>query len=267
MTASLADLGERLTTAWLGRPHEHHRSVDSTNARALAWLAEGGPHGGLVTADAQTAGRGRRGRAWHSAPRASLYVTALLRPPAGASLGALGLAVGLGLSRGLPAAAEVGLKWPNDLMAGGRKLGGVLCEARWTDGRAQIAAGFGINVRLQPWPADLAAVATSLQAQGVETTPVELASSVLASLESTLDAYLSGGFAAIRDDYLARSTVVGQRVRVGEYAAPQDAALAEAVGLDEDGALLVRDADAATPRRIEAADVWLAQAGTGTSSR
>ncbi len=258
MSESLAELEGALPTRWLGRPHEHHGRIDSTNARALTWLAEGGPHGGLVTADAQTAGRGRRGRPWHSAAGASLYVTALLRPLAGTELGALGLAVGLGLARGLPTEADVRLKWPNDLVAGGRKLGGVLCEARWTSGRAQVAAGFGINVRAQAWPAELADVATSLQERGVDRRPVQVAAAVLGALEATLDAFLSGGFAAIRDDYLARSTVIGQRVKIGEYGAPDEASTATAVGLDDDGALLVHDEGGGPPRRVEAADVWLA---------
>ncbi|MEZ4454886.1 MAG: biotin--[acetyl-CoA-carboxylase] ligase, partial [Nannocystaceae bacterium] len=132
----LTRLGERLTTRAFGRAHEHHAAIASTNDRALAWAAEGAPQGALVTADRQVEGRGRRGRAWASAP-GDLAFSLVFRPgsygPGRASggdrWGALGLAVGVGVREGLaPWLREVELKWPNDLRVGGRKLAGILCE-------------------------------------------------------------------------------------------------------------------------------------------
>ena len=149
-----------------GEPHEHHERLGSTNDRGLAWLREGAPHGAVVTADAQDAGRGRRGRAWFSPPGANLYVSVLLRPgPVRPSsrLGALGLAVGVGLREGLPPLrAPVVLKWPNDLKVEGRKLGGILCEARWIDDEPEVVVGFGLNVHPSAFPAALRSQATCL---------------------------------------------------------------------------------------------------------
>src|SRR5690606_17365021 len=105
MPDDLGQLAELLTTARLGRAHEHHASLSSTNDRALAWLAEGAPDGALVTADHQSAGRGRLGRVWSSPVGRDLYASLILRPgvsPRG--FGALALAVGVGLREGLLAA-------------------------------------------------------------------------------------------------------------------------------------------------------------------
>jgi BirA family biotin operon repressor/biotin-[acetyl-CoA-carboxylase] ligase len=252
-----AQLGSGLPTRWLGRPHEHHASIDSTNERALAWAAQGAGHGALVTADRQTAGRGRRGRTWDSPAGVSLHATVVLRPTSTQPVAALGLAVAVGLREGLP--VPVRLKWPNDLLVGGRKLGGILCEARWVDGAPQIAAGFGINLRVRPWPAELEGRATSLEEAGVDVSDaLALAVTVLASLESALDEYLAGGFGAIRARYLPHCTALGQRVRIGDAEDPDASELVTAVDLDEDGALLVRPRPGAGLRRVEAADVWLA---------
>jgi BirA family biotin operon repressor/biotin-[acetyl-CoA-carboxylase] ligase len=123
---------------------------------------QGAEEGTVVVAEEQLAGRGSRGRSWYS-PRGGLWVSVLLRPAAGTEV--LSLRVGLAaeaavecLSPGLP----LGIKWPNDLMLGDRKLGGVLCEARWAgDAPAWVIAGIGINVR-NPIPQSLAGAAVAL---------------------------------------------------------------------------------------------------------
>ena len=130
----MASLGEVLTSRTFGRTHEHHGSIGSTNDRAAAWLREGGPHGLLVTADTQSAGRGRNGRVWSSPPGGNLYASLGLRVvSARRDLSALGLVVGLALYEGLGPIEGLGLKWPNDLLIGERKLAGILCESRWAD--------------------------------------------------------------------------------------------------------------------------------------
>lgn len=251
----LHGLAVRVATRWAGRAHEHHASLASTNDRAAAWARSGAPHGALVTADEQTAGRGRRGRTWVSPAGLGLHATLLVRVPEGVPVPALGLAVAVGLREGLP--VEVGLKWPNDLVAEGRKLGGVLCEARWEGRVAEVVCGFGINVARRPWPEALRGQATSIEeVTGVRRGRVDLLAALLLGLERAVDDYLRGGFAAIRGRYEPWCTVLGQRVRLGDAGDPSSIT-GVAERLDDDGALVVRPDTGGPLRRVEAEDVWL----------
>ena len=124
---SAAAVARGLRTRRLGRPCEVHATVGSTNDAALDLLDAGAPHGTLVVADTQTAGRGRRGRVWHSPPGVAIHASLVLRGDrALASPTALVAAVGLGIAEGLEratsGAVSVGIKWPNDLWIGGRTV-------------------------------------------------------------------------------------------------------------------------------------------------
>lgn len=247
-----------------GQPHEHHEHLGSTNDRGLAWLREGAPHGAVVTADAQGAGRGRRGRAWFSPPGRSLYVSLLLRPGPvrpPRRFGALGLAVGVGLREGLPPLrSPVVLKWPNDLRVAGRKLGGILCEARWVGEAPEVVVGFGLNVHAQEFPEALRGQATCLAEHLPGPGPgraTQLAG-LLVSLESAIEPFLRGGFAALRDRYVAHCESLGRVVEVGDASAPAGARRGVAERLDDDGGLWVRPQDGGSPFRVESSDVWLA---------
>jgi BirA family transcriptional regulator, biotin operon repressor / biotin---[acetyl-CoA-carboxylase] ligase len=126
-----------------------HASVGSTLDVAHALAAAGAPAGTLVLADEQTAGRGRLGRRWTSAPGAGLWLTLVERPSDPAAVEVLSLRAGLRAAAVLDrwAGAPVRLKWPNDLYVGERKLGGILIEARWRDARLDwVALGLGVNV-------------------------------------------------------------------------------------------------------------------------
>jgi BirA family biotin operon repressor/biotin-[acetyl-CoA-carboxylase] ligase len=248
-------------TGSLGQVREHHASLPSTNDRALAWARAGAPHGAMVTADAQSAGRGRLGRRWESPPGEGLYVSLVLRPEAmlGGSAGwsarwaSLGLAVGLGLREGLARwVPEATLKWPNDVLLAGDKLAGVLCETRWQGASPDLVVGFGVNVLQREFPAELRA--TSLARYLPEgTCPLrqDVLTAVLAGLEPALRGFFAGGFPAIRADYERHSAVLGKVLRVG-------GAPAEAVGFDDDGALRVRPPGGGPSRRVESEDVWIA---------
>lgn len=269
----LRSLAARLTTTRLGRVHEHHAELGSTNDRALACLAQSpsAPDGMLITADAQTAGRGRLGRAWSSPPGRDLYASVVLRcgrVPAG--LGALSLAVGVGLREGLLRALgeratrvpALQLKWPNDLLLGERKLAGILCESRWRGGEADVVVGFGINVQrsADEFPPELRERATSL---ALHLEPEQrvgraaLLAAVLHELERWIDRFMSGGFAAIRSHYEPHAVVVGRLLRVEKSGEPEPV-MAIGLGLDDDGALLVSPQGGGDPFRVESADVWLA---------
>jgi BirA family biotin operon repressor/biotin-[acetyl-CoA-carboxylase] ligase len=280
------DLLERLTPelrALGGRfaaQYEHHQTLDSTNDRLSAWRAEklGALHGALVTAEAQRKGRGRMGRPWLSEGGdiyASLLclpaITGELRP--GIQIGALGLAVGLALAEGVEAACEgrleVHLKWPNDLVVlragaleGRRKLGGILVETRWLGAEPEIVIGFGINVGRSTFAGELADIATSLEMELGDRRPGRAAvlAHCLARLEAVNREFFSGGFPAIRADYMRRCINLDQEVWVPSTRPDGSSTriLARVVTLEEDGALRVKSAGGGPAFRIESADVWLA---------
>jgi BirA family transcriptional regulator, biotin operon repressor / biotin---[acetyl-CoA-carboxylase] ligase len=140
-----------------------YTSLASTMDIAHALAAEGAPAGTLVLADHQTAGRGRGGRSWQSEAGAGIWLTLVERPQDAHAVEVLALRAGLRAAVVLDRSAGglVGLKWPNDLYLSGRKLAGVLIEARWQDGAPTwVAIGIGINVRV---PASLHADAAGLQ--------------------------------------------------------------------------------------------------------
>jgi BirA family biotin operon repressor/biotin-[acetyl-CoA-carboxylase] ligase len=134
----------------LGRPLRTFSSLGSTSTEAARWAAEGAPHGALVVADHQTAGRGRGARRWASRPGRSVHASLVLRPSlplprAGLLTTALGVAVAEAVAE--IDRLDVRLKWPNDVTVRGRKVAGILVESRVARGALEVAiAGFGINV-------------------------------------------------------------------------------------------------------------------------
>jgi BirA family biotin operon repressor/biotin-[acetyl-CoA-carboxylase] ligase len=220
-----------------GAPHRHFRSTDSTNTRARELAAAGAPHGTVVTAAEQTGGRGRQGRTWTSPAGKALLYSAIVRPLDERHL-ALPLAVPLAVcaaAEELQPAIECGVKWPNDVWLEGRKLAGVLIEARPQDGWAVI--GVGLNLAIEPaeFPAELQETATSLDgiapALAATTLSRHLAEWVEADQPTVLSAWrerdaLRGrevawdggsGVADGVDDrgYLLVVTPVGDRIAVG----------------------------------------------------
>jgi BirA family transcriptional regulator, biotin operon repressor / biotin---[acetyl-CoA-carboxylase] ligase len=201
----------------IGRPRVHHRVTDSTNERARALAAGGAPHGTLVTADEQTAGRGRQGREWTAAPGTSLLLSLVLREPSDA----LPLAAAVAVCEALPVEAEI--KWPNDIWLHKAKVAGILVEARPQEGWAVL--GIGVNVHEAP-PIEHV---TSLEGViGVE--------ELLARLLSALDAWLSRPLAEVLAAWRSRDALLGEPVR-------WENGSGEGAGIDESGALCV-DTDA-----------------------
>ena len=147
-----------------GIPHRHYARTDSTNTRARELAAAGAPHGAVVTADEQTAGRGRQGRTWTAPPGKALLYSAIVRPLDERHL-ALPLAVPLAVcaaAEELQPGIECGVKWPNDVWLEKRKLAGVLIEARPQDGWAVIGVGLNLSISPYEFPPDLRKTATSL---------------------------------------------------------------------------------------------------------
>jgi BirA family biotin operon repressor/biotin-[acetyl-CoA-carboxylase] ligase len=147
-----------------GHPHRHFRSTDSTNTRARELAAAGAPHGTVVTAAEQSAGRGRQGRTWTAPPDKALLYSAIVRPLQERHM-MLPLAVPLAVCEAaeeLQPAIEAKVKWPNDIHVNGRKLAGVLIEARPQDGWAVIGVGLNLSITPDEFPPDLRATAVSL---------------------------------------------------------------------------------------------------------
>jgi BirA family biotin operon repressor/biotin-[acetyl-CoA-carboxylase] ligase len=207
----------------IGSPRVHHRLTDSTNERAKQLAAAGAPHGTLVTADEQTAGRGRQGRVWTAPPRSAVLMSVVLRELDER----LPLTAAVALCHALP--VEAAIKWPNDVWIGGRKVAGILVEGRPQEGWAVL--GVGLNVGTEGFPAELAEVATSLHLCGVDTTPAHVVDDLLASLSRWLDAPP----ARVLEAWRSLDALKGQRVRWtgGEGIAD---------GIDDSGALRVETA-------------------------
>src|ERR1017187_1587112 len=235
LDAALAD------TIFAGKLH-FSPVTDSTNTDALAAARRGGPHGSVYFADEQLAGRGRSDRVWHSAAGEGLYVSVLLRPqiPA-ARLPLLPLAAGLAVA-GLAPGLIVDLRWPNDLLIGPRKAGGILVEAKTSGGSVDYAVvGIGINVHQRGFDSGLATLATSLDIEsGSRVSRQDLLVSLLKSLERETLALLdpAAGKTITQRVEQASTWVRGRRVEVH---GPQ-ACTGVTAGLDEHGFLLVRTA-------------------------
>ncbi len=153
-----------------GAPHRHFRVTDSTNARARELVEAGAPHGTVVTATEQTAGRGRQGRTWTAPPGKALLYSAILRPLDQRHL-LLPLAVPLAVCAAAEALApriECTVKWPNDVWLEERKLAGILIEAKPQDGWAVIGIGLNLSISPDEFPPDLRGTAASLFGFGKE---------------------------------------------------------------------------------------------------
>src|SRR4051794_18911600 len=203
----------------LGRPRLHHRVVDSTSDTAKALAAKGVPHGMLVTAAEQTAGHGRQGRTWTAPAGEALLMSVVLRDwPV-----LLPLAAAVAVAQ--TAGEEARIKWPNDVLVGGRKVAGILVEGRPQEGWAVL--GIGVNVAVQEFPAELADTAGSLGRSASDVEPF------LASLLTALDRWL----AAPPEDVLAawrdRDALLGQAISWNGGSGTAD-------GVDTDGRLRVR---------------------------
>ena len=263
----LAALARQIAgTAFAGHLH-FVASVDSTNSLALA-AARAGGSAGVWIAGEQTAGRGRGGHRWHSAARDGLYVSVLVTDrPALAALRLLPLAAGLAAQAAVREACGLALdlRWPNDLMLGERKCGGILVESsvepaaspagpratapplpEAAAARVRFAVlGIGLNLNQEAFPAELASVATSLRlADGRTHAREAVLAALLRALDGELEALDSQPAATLLARFGAASSwVSGKQVRVGLV--PENSYTGVTAGLDREGFLLVEDSTGA----------------------
>lgn len=222
----------------------HAETATSTNDVVAGWIRDGATDGVGLFVDAQTGGRGRRGRTWVSPPGENLalsvaivgpkYRQAMLQLPLAAAVGAAEAVAALGV--------DVGLKWPNDLLVDGRKLGGILCEAVMDGSRfvgAVVGIGINMNTPAARLPDELRATSASLIDLRGETDVHELAAAVRARIHAAARRLAGGERADVLADWAARDATRGRRVR-------GDTVHGVAAGIDGDGMLLVRRDDGST---------------------
>ena len=255
------EIRDGLGTRVLGqREIRYAKTTESTNQTAKELAAVGAPEGTLVVAEGQTRGRGRLDRRWFSPPAGGLYVSLILRPafpPAEAHRLVLVAAVAVAEALNGVTGLKVGVKWPNDLMAGGRKIAGILTEAAvQMDAVDYVVIGLGLNVNIpeEQFPEELRPAATSVLAQtGRAVSRALLMRRILESLEACYEACREGGFAPLRARWMALMDMAGARVSIRTMAG---SFTGEVVDFDQDGFLILRD-EAGTDRRFYSGDVTL----------
>lgn len=237
---------DELAARW-GLPSVHlFARVRSTNDAARGLADGGAPHGTLVLAEEQTAGRGRSGRAWDSPPGVGIWMSMVARPDTLPAPGLLPILVGLAAAEAVdpfvrPAATQV--KWPNDLHLAGRKVAGILCEGSWDGARpGAVVVGIGLNVLHTPddFPEEVRGTATSLRIVAGWSPPrAEVAGAVAAAVARALRNPPSQLTGSMLDALRRRDALEGRAVRV----TGATEAAGTALGVSPAGALLLRTQD------------------------
>ncbi len=238
----------------LGAPRHALAEVGSTNDEARRLAREGAPHGTTVTAETQTAGRGRQGRPWVMPPGQALAVSIVLRDLPDLALLPLAVAVAVAETVG----DEARIKWPNDVVrvapdGGLRKFAGILCEGRPTDGWAVAGIGLNVAVDVAAMPAEIAARAASMGRRA------EDREAVLATLLERLAATLAAPPATVLDRWSQRDVLRGRSIG-WERPGGADGGDGVAEGVDELGRLMVRRAGGRVDR-LDAGEVHLRPVG------
>lgn len=217
-----------LETARIGRSLRILESTDSTNDDARRDAHAGAPDGHVIVADSQRSGRGSHGRVWDSPAGQDLYLSIVARPPLGlAELSPLTLAVGLGVAEAVEAvltgtagsAIEALVKWPNDVLIGGKKCAGILVEASSVGAElGALVIGIGLNVNRQSWPDELQPIASSLLAScpgAARFDRARVLAALLCAVERWVDRFIAEGGAPIALALQARLAMRGEAVRCG----------------------------------------------------
>jgi BirA family biotin operon repressor/biotin-[acetyl-CoA-carboxylase] ligase len=244
-----------------------HDELDSTNAEGMRLAATGEAGGLWIMAGRQRAGRGRAGRGWTSGT-GNLYASLLLRPGVPlATASQLSLLTGIAahdavsaLAKAAGAQPDLRLKWPNDLLAAGAKIGGILLESASGAGDAELAVVIGIGVNLAHAPADLGRPATCLVDLGIPASPAAAMTALAASMAEWLDRWNKGrAFAQIRQSWLSRAQPSGAAISVRQG---DSLIYGRFLGIDEGGALLIQT-ESGQEKRITAGDVCLGAEARG----
>ena len=227
----------------LGHPRLHLRSVGSTNQRARELAAAGAPHGTLVTATEQTAGRGRQGRRWVAPPGRALLMSLVLREwPR-----LLPLAAGIAVAE--ECGSQASIKWPNDVLLDRAKVAGILAEGRPREGWLVLGVGLNVSLRSQDFPVELRPFATGLGR------PPEMLEPTLVSLIDRLERWSTASAREVLETVRARDALAGRHVS-------WEGGDGVAAGIDDEGRLLVDTTDGRRP--LGAGEVHLGTAARTT---
>ncbi len=241
----------RLHRGQFGCRIHHHYKIDSTMNEAARLAAAGAPHGTLVVAEEQTAGRGRFGRSWFSERTAGIYFTLILRPslsPAAAPVLTLWAGVALAEVLSETSGFPMDLRWPNDVLVNGKKCAGILVEMTAEPEKiSHVLVGLGINANHSEIPRELTAEATSLRLEaGRGFSRLELLISVLERMESYYNRFQEQGAGIVVRRFCEISSYAqGKRVKVTDGS---DVVSGVTAGLTPEGVLLLRRDDGGTEK-------------------
>jgi BirA family biotin operon repressor/biotin-[acetyl-CoA-carboxylase] ligase len=256
-----AEIRDGLKTAAFGRERIDYFSViDSTNVHARVIADGGAPEGTIVVAETQLRGMGRKGRSWFSPAGEGIYVSVILRPrvqPSEAPQLVLMTAVAAAETLLAHAAVPLTVKWPNDILVGGKKIAGILTEMRLDGDRIDyvvIGLGLNVNTRAESMPPEIVGIATSLCAvMGRTFSRAELLRTYLEKLEGYYGLFGERHFETIRKRWLDLARIIGKQVKIAGVGHTYEG---EVVDIDPTGFLILKSPDGAV-ERILAGDVSL----------
>ena len=233
-----------LNTQIMGKPVTHYDTMSSTQDIAAEMARRGANEGTLVVAEMQEKGRGRKGRSWVSLPQGGIYLSLILRPNLMPSqVVQIPLIAGVALTKAIRETVSLQpmIKWPNDIIVGKKKVGGILTEmSSEIDGVNYVILGIGLNVNMPAsvFSEDISNIATSLIDEcGKYTSRVKLVQSFLSEFELIYTKFLVQGFGSVRDEWKELNNTIGSRVKITEGMTDIEG---EAIDIDNDGFLLVR---------------------------
>jgi BirA family transcriptional regulator, biotin operon repressor / biotin---[acetyl-CoA-carboxylase] ligase len=259
------EIRDGLKAGIFGKSHiYHYDTTGSTNVMAEHFANEGAPEGAIVVAECQTRGKGRKGRLWSSPAGKGIYVSFILRPPISPNEAPkLTLMASVAFAEAIRECTRLNaeIKWPNDILIGGKKVAGILTEIKAEMDRIHhVVIGVGINVNTPPesFPADILDKATSLYIESGKTVSRTIVlRSCLEHLEKYYEMVKSQGFASVMKRWKELSMMIGSPVRVEVI---DDTYTGTVKDISEDGYLIIRDQDGRL-RQIISGDVFLLSGG------
>lgn len=250
---SRAEIESSMNTKWAGKKVLYFDETGSTNTEAKQAAEAGAPHGTLAVADYQNMGKGRRGRMWTSLRGVGVWMSLMIRPeihPSAASMltlvAALAVSEGIGKTCGL----ETQIKWPNDIVADGKKICGILTEmSTELECINYVVTGMGINANMEELPEEIKDVATSILLQtGKRVKRSQLIGAVMESYEKYYNVFMeSGNMSGLLDVYNSHLANMQRSVRVLQ---PGSEYVGTALGINDAGELLVKTEDGAVHQVI-----------------